>query len=142
MNNLKKLLAALLVLALSLGLCACGGKAEAPAETEAPVVQTEAPVQETEAPAEEASEGGYTITVVDENGKPIAGAMVQMCKDTCYPGVTNEEGVVTFDLAEDDYKVSFLMLPAGYVYADETEEFHFENGSKSLTITLMTEKAE
>lgn len=134
MNNLKSLLAAVLVLAMSLSLCACGGEAETPADTTAAPVVTEAPA-ETEAPAQEVK-GGYTITVVDENGNPIAGAMVQMCKDTCYPGVTDEDGTVTFDLAEDDYKVSFLALPAGYTYVDETQEFHFEEGSMTLTITL------
>ena len=137
MNHLKSLIAAMMVLAVSLTLCACGGKTEEPAETTAAPVVTETPVQQTEAPAEE-TVGGYTITVVDENGKPIAGAMVQMCKDTCYPGFTDENGVVKFDLAQDDYKVSFLALPDGYTYVDEAQEFYFEDGSMELTITLKT----
>ncbi len=140
MKNLKSLLAVVLMLTLALGLCACGGEAEAPA-TEAPAVEApvvteapEAPAAEPEAPAE--SEGGYTVTVVDENGAPIAGAMVQMCKDACVPGITDAEGVARFNLPEDTYKVSFLMLPEGYTYADETQEFHFADGSMELTITL------
>lgn len=139
MRNVKCLVAAILMLTLALSLCACGGEAEAPA-TEAPVVEapvvTEAPAQETEAPAEE--EGGYTVTVLDEAGNPVAGAMVQMCKDACVPGITDAEGVAKFNLPEDTYKVSFLMMPEGYTYADEAQEFYFADGSMELTITLKT----
>lgn len=138
MKNLKCLTAIVLMLAMALSLAACGGS-EAPAETkapetEAPVVVTEAPEIETEAPVEEAP--AYTVTVVDENGTPIAGAMVQLCKDTCFPGVTDANGVAKFTLAEDEYKVSFLALPAGYTYVDDTQEFYFADGSMELTITL------
>ena len=132
---MNKIMTMLLVLVMALSLCACGG--ETPAETEAPVV-TEAPAvpeaAETEAPVEE--EDGYTVTVLDEAGSPIAGAMVQLCKDACVPGVTDENGVAKFNLPEDSYKVSFLMLPAGYTYAGEEQEFYFEDGSMELTITL------
>ena len=138
MKNMKCLLAALLVLTMAMGLCACGSK-EAPAETQAAPAVTEAPVvteaaPETEAPAEE--EGGYSVTVLDENGAPIVGAMVQLCKDACVPGVTDAEGTAKFNLPEDTYKVSFLALPAGYTYVDDVQEFYFENGSMEMTITL------
>lgn len=139
MKNLKCLMAIVLMLAMALSLAACGGETapetEAP-ETEAPVVTTEAPVAETEAPVEE---DAYLVTVVDEAGNPIAGAMVQLCKDTCFPGVTGADGVAKFVLAEDAYKVSFLALPAGYTYVDDTQEFYFEDGSMELTITLKAE---
>lgn len=137
---MKKLIAIVLMLTMALSLAACGGNSaaetEAP-ETEAPVVTTEAPVVETEAPVEE--EDAYIVTVVDEAGNPIAGAMVQMCKDTCFPGVTGADGVAKFVLAEDEYKVSFLALPAGYTYVDDAQEFYFEDGSMELTITLKAE---
>ncbi len=137
MKNVKRLVAAVLMLAMALSLCACGGEkpaeTEAPAVTEAPVV-TEAPAAETEAPAEE--EGGYSVTVLDENGAPIAGAMVQLCKDACVPGVTDAAGTAKFNLPEDEYKVSFLALPAGYAYVDEVDTFYFEDGSMEMTITL------
>lgn len=113
MKNLKYLLTALLVLAMALVLCACGG---------------------TEAPAEE--KGGYSVTVLDENGDPVVGAMIQLCKDVCVPGVTDAEGTAKFDLPEDIYKVSFMTLPAGYTYADDVQEFYFEGGSREMTIIL------
>lgn len=137
--NIKKFSLLALVLCLVLSLCACGGS-EAPA-TEAPVIEapaTEAPVVEEPETEPTLAEGMavYTITVVDEGGNPIAGAMVQMCKDSCIPGMTDGSGVATFTMTEDDYKVSFLTMPAGFELVDETSEFYFESGSTEMTITL------
>lgn len=137
--NIKKFSLLALVLCLLLSLCACGGS-EAPA-TEAPVIEapaTEAPVVEEPETEATLAEGMavYTITVVDEGGNPIAGAMVQMCKDSCIPGMTDGNGVATFTMTEDDYKVSFLTMPAGFELVDETSEFYFESGSTEMTITL------
>lgn len=129
-----------LVICMMLVLCACGGSDEVPAATEAPTTQATV-VETTEAVVEEEAtvpEGmiSYTVTVVDEEGTPVAGAMVQLCKDSCIPGVTNDAGVAAFRVYEDDYKVSMLMMPEGYAYAGEEEEFYFETGSYELTIVL------
>lgn len=78
----------------------------------------------------------YTVTVVDTQGAPVAGVMVQLCLDACYPGVTGADGKVEFPLPEADYKVSLPVLPAGYAYSSEIQEFSFAQGSKTLTITL------
>lgn len=78
----------------------------------------------------------YTVTVVDQEGNPVSGVMVQMCKDSCIPGVTNDAGVAAFRMYEDDYKVSLLTMPEGYAYAGEEEIFYFETGSYELTIVL------
>lgn len=136
MNKMKIFGVIAVILCMMLSLCACGGSADVETqsvETEAPVVETEA-VVETE-PAIPEGMVVYTVTVVDEGGNPVVGAMVQLCKDSCVPGVTNESGIATFTLAEDDYKASMLAMPAGYEYAGETEEFYFE-GAFELTITL------
>ena len=138
MKNVKILCAVAMLLCMMLSLCACGGSEAAPTEPET----TEAPVQEvTEAPAEtEAAlpEGMviYTVKVVDENGNPIGGAMVQLCKDSCVPGVTDAEGTASFTLAEDDYKASMLTMPAGFEYAEDTDAYYFEDGAYELTIVL------
>ena len=136
---MKNMIALALALCMMLCLCACGGeKAPAetkPVETEAPaVVATEAPVEETEAAIPDGMVQ-YTVTVVDEAGAPIVGAMVQLCKDSCVPAVTDANGVATFNLPEDDYKASMLAMPAGYAYAGEADTFYFE-GAYELTITL------
>lgn len=138
MMNLKNIGIVAVLVCMLLTLCACGGKTPAetkPVETEAPaVVATEAPVEETE-PAIPDGMVQYKVTVVDEGGNPVAGAMVQLCKDSCVPAVTDANGVATFTLPEDDYKASMLAMPTGYEYAGEADTFYFE-GAFELTITL------
>lgn len=137
--NMKKMLAMIMALCLALSLCACG-EAEENATEATEATETTAATQATEATEEtEPVDDGtvvYKATVVDEGGNPIPGAMVQICQDTCYPGVTNEEGVVEWSVAEADYKVTFLSMPEGYTYSTEEQEFHFESGTTEMTITL------
>lgn len=142
MNNMKKLFALILATCMVLCLGACGGDSSTET-TEATKTTTETPettetTEETTAPVDD-GKVLYTVTVVDENGAPIAGAVVQMCMDTCIPGVTNESGVAEFSVEEADYKVSFLTLPAGYTYSGDAQEFHFEDGSTEITLTLKAE---
>ena len=133
---MKRLICLMLAMLLMLGLCACGGE-EVPKE-EPTVAATEAPTvpMETEAPAD--GKVTYTIHVEDESGNALAGVMVQICKDACLPGMTDAEGNATFTVDEDDYKASFLMLPAGYTYVDEQTEFYFD-GATEITLTLKAE---
>ena len=134
---MKRLICMMLALVLALGLVACGGSEDTKVE------ETEAVVaQPTVAEQTEAADDGmvtYTIHVQDENGTPLAGVMVQICKDACLPGMTDAEGNAVFTVAEDDYKVSFLMLPAGYTYTTEETEFYFEDGATEITLTLKAE---
>lgn len=138
--KLKRLLAAAFALCLVFGLVACttveegGNTTGTPATTQSTDANTAPATQ----PTEEAVFEGYTVTVVDEGGNPIAGAFVQLCLDSCYPSVTDASGIAKFDLEEADYKVSFVSLPAGYDYAGEEQEFYFASGSKELTVTLKT----
>ena len=79
----------------------------------------------------------YKVTVVDESGNPVKGVMVQICKDSCIPARTGENGVAEFTVAEDEgYKVSFSVIPEGYESASEETEFYFEDGSFEMTLTL------
>lgn len=134
---MKRLICVVLVLLLTVGLCACGAE-EAP-KAEPTVAATEAPAAPTEAPAAPADgKVTYTIHVQDESGAAIAGAMVQICKDTCLPGMTDAEGNAVFTVDEADYKVSFLTLPAGYTYTTEETEFYFD-GATEITLTLKAE---
>lgn len=144
MKRMKNIFVLLLALCMVLSLCACGASDNSDATDASETVpavtaaQTEAS-EETEAPAADGT-AGYKVTVVDEEGNPIAGAMVQICMDTCYPGVTDASGVATFDVEEADYKVSFLSLPSGYTYSTEEQEFYFEDGSTEITLTLKAEE--
>ena len=132
---MKKMLCLILALMLTLSLCACGGAEEAP-QTEATEAPTEAPTVAVQTEAADDGKVTYTIHVQDETGAPLAGVMVQICKDACLPGMTNAEGDAVFTVAEDEYKVSFLSLPQGYAYSTEETEFYFENGSTEITLTL------
>lgn len=133
---MKRVITVVLVLCMVLGLCACSGEggSETTASTTAPVETTQ-PVQETTVPVEQ---GGYTAKIVDEGGNPIAGAMVQICLNSCFPTVTDANGVASWPTVEEaeGYKISFLKLPEGYEYVDETTEFYYESGSTEITITL------
>lgn len=146
MKNIRHLAAALLALCVIISLCACGGNNDStePAGTETTpatvgsVKETGDTDAETEPPAED-GKVTYTVTVVDGDGNGIAGAMVQICMNTCYPGVTDASGTVQFSVPEEDYKVSFLSLPEGYTYSSDEQEFHFDDGSTDMTIVLAAE---
>lgn len=125
--NIKRFLIFALAVCLLLGLCACAG-------AETPEATTTAPAeQETTAPVDD-GKVTYTVKVVDEAGDPVASAAVQLCKDSCLPGMTDAEGVATFRAVEDTYKVSFMTVPTGF--EADAEEFYFDDGAYELTITL------
>ena len=105
----------LLALVLTVMLAACGTGKEEPAPE---------------------GETVYRVLVLTEEDTPVKGAVVQLCRDACFPGVTNERGEAVFSVPEDDYKVAFAMLPEGYDCADSVQEFRFEDGSRELTIRL------
>ncbi len=140
---MKKFIAVFLVLFMVASLCACGSDTNDTSadskEESAESISTE--TSESDELTSETVSSGYTVTVVDSENKPISNAILQLCKlgddGNCTPGnPTDAEGKVAFDLPEDEYKVSFVVMPAGYTYSGEEQEFYFEEGSKELTITL------
>ena len=140
---MKKLLVSALAICTVAAFCACGGTdanndVKTP-DTQVKVEDTQVVVEDTQVVESEVVEDGkveYCVTVVDEEGTPFAGVMVQMCKDLCVPAVTDGAGVARFSLEEDYYDVKVTTLPEGYTYSGEEEVFHFEDGSLELTITL------
>lgn len=137
MNAMKKSLALMLALAMILALCACGST-QNPGTTGAtePNTTTQGTPEPTNKPTQPVDDGKitYTVTITDAEGKPLAGAVIQLCIDTnCYPCVASGEGVATIDLEENDYKVSFIAVPSGYV---AEEAYYFADGETSLTIAL------
>lgn len=137
----KRILAAVLAAMMVLGLCACGNggsNTEAGNTENNQATETESEVvSESETESEDDGNVTYTVIITDEAGNPIEGALVQLCSTSCFPGSTNAEGVATFSRPEDTYKVSFLSLPEGYAYVDESVvEFYFAEGSTEITIAL------
>ncbi len=142
---MKKIVAVFLMLFMLVSLCACGNDtadtSTDSAASSADAVSTENSSVESDTAASEEVSGGYVVTVVDSDNNPIPNAILQLCKlgddGSCTPGSPSDaEGKVTFSLPEDSYKVSFIVMPTGYTYAGEEQEFYFEEGAKELTITL------
>lgn len=141
---MKKKIAYILmsVLVMTASLAACGSDSNNEETTTAAATtnnEVTTPVQnetEEDTTVVDDNKVAYKVKVVDEAGNPIANAMVQMCKDSCVPAVTNDEGIAEFNLAADDYDVKFIELPAGYDYTGEDHVFKFADGETELTLTL------
>lgn len=78
----------------------------------------------------------YTVTVVDQNNNPVAGAVLQFCDDeTCkLPVTTDDNGVVSQSYPESNYHVTVVELPAGF--SCEESEFNFEANSTEMNIVV------
>lgn len=135
MNILKKLLLCLLAAVMAFGLFACSEQGVDPTDPDPTRPSATDPAVDPTDPTDD-GKVTYTVKVVDEAGNPIPGAVVQLCKDACLPAMADQNGVATWHLAEDTYKVSFVMLPTGYAIAGDATEFYFEEGSREMTITL------
>lgn len=135
---MKKILATILLSCMVFGLCACGsGKGD----TEKNSQNTENQEQNSQNSENSENEDNgmvvYKVTVVDEAGNPMQGVMVQICKDSCMPALTNADGVAEFTVADEEgYKISFSKIPDGYESASEETEFYFEDGKMEMTLTL------
>lgn len=137
MKYLEKIGMAILIVCMLFTLGACVD--EQPDDSGATQTPTAVVTPTPEAPTPTPVDDGtvkYTIKVVDENNNPIANALVQLCLESCYPGLTGADGVASFSREEADYKVSFVSLPAGYTYSTEATEFYFEEGTRDMVITL------
>lgn len=130
-----------LVACAAICLSGCGSDSNKEADATTTVAATEAATKATENKTEEPTTADtkvvYSIKVVDEEGNVIPSVMVQICKDACVPGKTNDQGVAEFNVDEDpEYKASIMQMPEGYELVGDEENFYFESGSKEVTITL------
>ncbi len=141
---MKKLVAIILLALMAFTLCACGSASSDTSsdsmDESSKAVSSEA-VSDESANESETAKDGYVITVVDDENKPVSNVVLQMCKlgddGNCTPGNPSDaEGKIVFTLPEDEYKVSVVIMPAGYTYSGDEKEFYFEDGSKELTVTL------
>lgn len=139
MKHIKSILSLMLIACLMLCLCACGNTEPTDGDNAATATPTVVATPTPDAPTATPEDDGkvtYTIKVVDESNTPVVGAMVQLCVDACIPGLTDANGVATFNVEEADYKVSFVKLPDGYEYTSDVTEFYYEEGSRDITLTL------
>ena len=140
MKLTKRLLALVLGLTMLLCLAACGeqtetstpteSSAESVADVSSNAVENES--SETSVPAS----SKFSVSVVDQDGNPVSGVYVQICKESCVFAMSDENGVAVFEAEiTDGYKLSVLSLPEGYTYEGEAE-IHLEYGATEYTLTL------
>ncbi len=152
---MKKLFVLLLALGMLVSLCACGGNESTTNESSIDIT-TDDPASDTseESSTEENSTSSvpeetaaFTVTVVDQDGNPVEGVFVQICKDTCVFNTTNANGVTTFkNEITDGYKISIPEVPAGYttentIYAVDAEgkaaEVYLDAGITEYTVEIV-----
>lgn len=141
MKCFKKLFATLLMACMVMSLVACGNTGNSDSENNSSEVSTENN-QNTNSETESTSEdeaSKYTVKVVDADGNPLASVMVQICAESCMPGVTDANGVATFTVDTTlTYTAKIMTMPEGYDYSTDEHEFTYENGSTEVVITLKT----
>ncbi|MBO5767183.1 MAG: hypothetical protein J6Q72_02980 [Clostridia bacterium] len=139
---MKRIIAAILLVSALFALCACGEGSDGSAveSSNAEVSQTASEAQSKAESNEESSkdiaEAQFKVKVVDQDGNAVSGVMVQLCKDTCMPAMTNADGVASFNAEiTDGHKLSVLSCPAGYTYEGEAE-IYLESAITEYTLTL------
>ena len=86
------------------------------------------------------ADGGYRIQVVDPDGKPVEGVMVQFCSDSqCLVGKTGADGIAAFDEPAGSYTVHLLKVPAGY--EKDSTEYPVPETPDTVVLTLRPEGA-
>ena len=113
-------------------LCACGGDSNGPTGNE-PIDNQN---NNTQTSSKEDATPKFEVTVIDGDGNPVKGVMVQLCKDTCVPAMTDENGVAIFsEEITDGYKLSVMSCPEGYEYTGDAE-IYLEDGDTEYTIEI------
>ena len=93
-------------------------------------------VPEPDQETEEETEATYTVYVVDQNGSPVPGAMINFCTDeSCQFFQSDDSGVITFTGAPYAYHLQILKLPEGYSF-DPGFEAYTEPHTSELTVTV------
>ena len=78
----------------------------------------------------------FTVKVVDGDGNAVAGVMVQLCKDSCIPAKTDDNGCAVFNVEiTDGYKVSVMSCPEGYSY--DGGDVYIDAGSTEYTLEIV-----
>ncbi|MBR2489847.1 MAG: hypothetical protein IKB45_05180 [Clostridia bacterium] len=132
MKLTKKLLAVLLSLLVVFSLCACGADTSSSKDD----VSSSEIVSGSDDTSSEEKTSKFEVKVVDANGNPVEGVMLQICKDSCIPAKTDANGVATFNIeVTSEHKLSVLSCPAGYEYTGEAEVY-MEDGATEYTVEL------
>ena len=139
MKNFKIFLCMMLVACFVLAFAACGGeKTEGNTDDTGAKDETTVPVEteDTDETEEVVEDEGFKVTVTDEDGNAVAGVVLQVCKDTCVPSVTDADGIALFNVEiTSEHKISVLTLPEGYEYNGDAETY-LEDGMTEYNVTV------
>lgn len=138
MNNMKRLIAVMMVLVIAVCFAACGGTEPTKAPTT--TTPTTAPTtQPTTAPTTQPTkaEPGYIVYVVDQDGLPVGGATVLLCDEgMCYaPVVTNAEGAAEFSQKNLVGAKAKIAAITGYTI-DNPDYTMIAEGENTVTLTV------
>lgn len=144
MNNMKRLIAVMMVLTLALCFVACTQPQENPSTTTKPKPAPSSSSSSSTVPSsstEPENQPTHLVTVLDQDGAPVANATVQLCDDSmCYTAETNEAGVAEFTLKKTNGIAMTKVIDAeGYTYSSEYT--NFEDGQTTITLTVTKEAA-
>ena len=138
MKQIKKLLALLAMLCMVLSLCACGGDSDVQDNEDDVNVENVQNDNDTDEDADtdaDETTATFKVTVVDQNGNPVQGAIVQLCKDTCVPMSTDTDGIATFSTEiVEGHKLSIMSCPEGYTFVQE--DIYLDAGITEYTLTV------
>ena len=91
------------------------------------------------APGGSSAQASYTVQVVDQNGDPVPEVYLNFCTDdTCVLTTSDEEGIIRFEGAPEEYHLQFVAVPEGYTY-DPEFECYTEAWGGELTLTIEKE---
>lgn len=134
-----------LILALSVVLCACGETAPAQTEGTTEATQPTETVATSEPTVPEVTETEpvsyvYTIKVVDVDGNPMPGVFVQVCAGTtCVPVATDANGIAGYVeevTGDGELGAKIITMPAGYAAVDGITEISMADGKTEVVFTL------
>ena len=78
----------------------------------------------------------FEITILDQDGNPVPGCVVNFCtEESCVPVIADENGLVSFSAAPYAYHLQILSLPDGYDYTG-TDDLFVKAEGDSLTLTV------
>lgn len=141
MKIMKKLFALLLVACMALSLCACGGNSNKKDEEQNDnkvnnEVSDDQAADDSDEDDSKQEQASFKVKVVDQNGDPVQGVMVQVCKEFCLPAFSDADGIATISIEiEEGHKLQFSSAPEGYTYEGETD-IYLEAGQTEYTMEL------
>ncbi|MBQ3214991.1 MAG: hypothetical protein IJB11_02610, partial [Oscillospiraceae bacterium] len=151
MNNMKKLFALLLAMAMVFCMAACAGddkgsndKTSTTTASKEPQEsvpnQTEPTQPNDEKPGNPDDEYVYAVRVVDTEGNPIEGVWVQICAgSTCVPKQTNASGVATYTekiTGDGELTAKLVSYPSEYTPLDDVIELMLGDESDIVQFVL------